>query len=548
MFMFDQWARKITAGDVLGREVYHPLNGWQLATAPLEKWQQWYGAKPTFYKAPFYPYLVAGLYWAFGDTLLPLIALQTAASCLSLVLLFVVTERLMGRAPAFVAALLFAIYGPDVHYGVLMLRGPWIVLVSLLATWQLIELHSAPTSRRALGLGLTAGACLLVNEGFLTMVPLLVVVLPLKQRGLRGGVAILGAFTLGLGAALAPVILRNVLVGAPPFQLAVTGSTVYAVFNASGTNPFFFEARQGSFIPILLESGGKLTKTAWACLRSFQGPGAFLAFYLKKATGLAIPFENPDNANFYYACLRDPLLAALPGHSVVFPLGLIGLGVAARRNSAWPLLPAGLSLVASCLIALPLSRYRATAVVYLLPFAGLAVTSVVAWSKQRAVARLAIVAALGSVVILASRRWQAEVVFAGAPEGIFLYRPPEFLLAAQVQGARGHSGTALREISDLLRLNPDPSIRPTALLVAAGLQVRSGDRAEARATLRALARLRGDDPMILTTIGDFFRDSLLDPATAEGLYSEALSLHPPPEIESALRGRLAASRAAKPNP
>jgi tetratricopeptide (TPR) repeat protein len=549
MYMFDQWARRIAGGDVLGREVYHPLNGWQLATAPLEKWQEWYGTRPTFYKAPFYAYLVAALYRAMGDTPLPLMALQIAASCLSLVLLYRLSERLFDSRTAFVAGMLFAVYGPAVHYDVLMLRGPWIVLVSLLVAWQLAALRDKPTARGALWLGITVGASLLVNEGFVILLSLIVVPVALARRDRRRQAVLAAAFALGLAGALAPIGLRNVAVGAPPFKIAVTGSTVYAVFNSAGTSPYFFEARQASFIPVLLQSGGDLGRTMWACLRSFSGPGEILGFYLRKATGLAIPFENPDNANFYYACLKDPVLAALPGHAVLFPLGLVGLWVAARRRMAvWPLLPSALSLLIACLVAIPLSRYRVTVVVYLIPFAGLAVTSAARCWQRRNLAPLAGGVAAIALVALASRVWQEREVFAGVPEGVFYYRPPEFLLGAQIDARRGRYGAALREIADLLRLNPDPSIRPTALLVAADLQARSGDEPAARETLRVLAHSNRGDSAVLMAIGDALRDSLRDTAAAEALYTEALSAHPLPEVESALRSRLRSGGGAPSKP
>jgi Tetratricopeptide repeat/Dolichyl-phosphate-mannose-protein mannosyltransferase len=539
MYMFDQWARRIAAGDLLGREVYHPLNGWQLATAPLEKWKEWYGIQPTFYKGPFYAYLIAALYWAFGDTPLPLFALQIVASCVSLALLYLLSERFLGSRTAFAAGILFALYGPAIHYDVLMLRGPWIVLVSLLVAWQLAAVRAAPTMWGAIWLGVAAGTSVWVNEGFVVMLPLLLVALP--RRGSRRLFALVGAFALGVAAIMAPLFVRNAIVGAPPFKVAVTGSTVYAVFNSAGTNPYFFEARQSSFVPVLRQSGGALAKTVWACLRSFPGPVEVLRFYLRKATGLAIPFENPDNANFYYACLKDPLMGMLPGQVVIFPLGLLGLFLAARRPGSvpWPLLPPALSLLIACLVAIPLSRYRVALVVYLIPFAGLTVTSAVRWWKDRAWLALSAAVILTVLVGLAARAWQDRVVFGGAPPGVYLYRPPEFLLGAQIDANGGRYGAAIREISDLLRLNPDSSFRPTALLLAADIQVRSGDRAAARETLEALARSRRDDPLVLMAIGDFVRNALADTAKARAFYAQALSLGPPPATEDALRSRLA---------
>ena len=51
-------------------------------------------------------------------------------------------------------------------FDVVLLRGPWIVLVALLATSSFIDLAEAPTPRRSVACGLWTAGALLVNEGF----------------------------------------------------------------------------------------------------------------------------------------------------------------------------------------------------------------------------------------------------------------------------------------------------------------------------------------------------------------------------------------------
>ena len=158
MYVFDQWARRIADGDVLGRQVYHPLNAWQLDSAPSEKWKVWYGESPVFYKAPFYAYLVAALYRLGGDAMVLLALLQILAAAASTVLLGRITGEIFGATAGLWAALIYAVYAPDIHFDVVMLRGPWIILVSLLATWLLLRLHARPTAGRAVGLGASWGS------------------------------------------------------------------------------------------------------------------------------------------------------------------------------------------------------------------------------------------------------------------------------------------------------------------------------------------------------------------------------------------------------
>jgi len=67
------------------------------------------------------------------------------------------------------AALLFAVYAPAVHYDVVMLRGPWIVLAALLLTWQLVRMPVQPPGRAGVLTGACTGLALLVNEGFVLL-------------------------------------------------------------------------------------------------------------------------------------------------------------------------------------------------------------------------------------------------------------------------------------------------------------------------------------------------------------------------------------------
>ncbi len=547
MAMFDGWARRIAAGDVLGRETYHPLYQWQLDAAPAESWTRWYGAAPTFYKAPFYPYLMALAYATLGDPVLVVAILQILASTIGIVLLHRVTARLFGETAAGLAALGFALYGPAIHYDVILLRGPWIVLTALLVTWRLLELRDRPGRRAALLLGLAMGAGLVVNEGFATLIPLVALVTLLWLPDPRRWLEPLAAMGAGMGLVLAPVVARNVVVGAPPLALAVTGSTVYTIFNAAGDSPYFFEIHPRVFLPILERTGGAMLATAVACLRSFGSVGAVAAFYWRKSLGLVVPYENADNANYYYACLRSPVLAVLPAYGVLFPLAAVGLGLALRRaRDLLALAPVIASVVAALLLTLPLSRYRVVLAVFLLPLAGLACARAAEWVERRAWRPLA-AAALGGVLSAAVvAGLQHRVLFGGEPAGRFLYRPPEFWLAFSAYSGRGLWVEARREVSELAGLNSDPAIRASALLLVGRAEVKLGRPDRARSAVSAATLVGPRDPGLLLAAGDFYANELADQTAAASMWRQALALDPPDALRTEIERRLVApSPAAK---
>jgi 4-amino-4-deoxy-L-arabinose transferase-like glycosyltransferase len=539
MYMFDQWAQRIANGDVLGREVYHPLNSWQLDAAPLEKWKAWYGESPVFYKAPFYPYLIAALYRLSSDAMLPLALLQILAGAVSIVLLGRITGRIFGAAAGLGAALVYAAYAPDIHFDMVMLRGPWIILISLIATWQLLALHEHPGARRALGLGVIVGIAVLVNEGFLTVPPLILVLLLAWFREPRRLAVLGGAFALGMAAAFVPVVFRNLVVGAPALKLAVTGSTVYAVFNAAGSSPYFFQIHPAAFVPIIEASGGDLVATILGCLRSFASAGDVVLFYLHKAAGLAIPYENPDNANFYYAALKSPLLGVLPNYAVLFPVGVVGLALAARRLRAWAtLLPFSLSLLAAILLTLPLSRYRATLAVFLIPFAALALAEAVAFLRARRFVPLTAVVLGGGLAFLAAGALQDRVAFAGVPRDFHYYRAAEFLLGASVYERQGRPAEAIDEALSLLRLNPHGPTKAWALLVAGRLEALRGNKLQASEALASARQLDGASPSLLQGLGDVYWHLIGDRVAAADCYRSALRLSVPDAGRGTLQERL----------
>ena len=546
MYMFDQWSQRIEGGDWLGRGIEHPLNRWQLALAPEEKWREWYGHPRAFYKAPFYPYLLAVLRRLFGGPMLAAALLQCLASSLSAALLVRLGDRLSGAPAGFAGGLLFAVYGPGVHFDVVLLRGPWIVLVALVATLSFVDLAQAPTLRRAVVCGLWTAAALLVNEGFALAPFVGLALLPFWIRPLRDLFATAGAFACGVALGLLPLIVRNLLVGAPPLGLAVTGSVVYAVFNAPGANPWAFEIRPQLLEPLMNEAGGSLFAMALACLRRFESLVSLFVFYAEKLSGLVIAFENPDNANFYYAALLDPLLAVLPAYGVLFPLAVAGVFVAGRRTQALlPALPFALSLLASILLTTTLSRYRVVFAVFLFPMAGLALATGVAAAARREGRRLAIVGGCALLAWLCASLVE-ERVERRARLSALRYRPPEFYLASEAWSRRGQPARAAAEMLSLARHNRDPRIQAWALLRGSELLAEGGAAAQADEALSLAVRTGRRDPALLMAAGDARRTSLRDAAGARALYQEALDLAPAPELRAQLEERLRLMEGAGP--
>ena len=523
MHMFDEWAKLILRGDVLSVQ-HEPLYARSLE------------ASATFFKAPFYAYLIALMRVMFSETAIPLALLQIAAAGVSCFLLFRVTESLFGHVAALAAGTFFALYGPSINYDVLMLRRPWITLAMLAISFGLVRLRIHPTNARAVGLGLALGFGILVFEGFVIL-PLFVLGVVLWSFRLRAGSILAGGILLGMTLPLLCVFIRNYYVGAPLLHIAVTGSLAFALFNSAGSHPQFFVIDPSVHLPILEQADGHLMSTVLASLRTFDGIGPIVLFYLKRALALLSSYEIPDNLNYYYVALQSPLITILPAYRLLFATAMVGLTIALwKKLDISPLLPCGLVAIALLFVAAPLSRYRISLVIMLLPLSGYFVQYLWNWSRERRLVPLGM-SLVVATTLYATGYWIEAKVFPGTQfGGSRYYRTTEFLLITDFYLDRNMQDKARDETQRWVNLQE--RFGPRDLTTLALRQARLGQVETARQNLET-ARLDGQiDAFLLGRIGDIYWQRLKDPQTAWAVYKEALQANPKPKVRQRILKRL----------
>jgi 4-amino-4-deoxy-L-arabinose transferase-like glycosyltransferase len=186
---YDLWARNLVRGD-------------------------WGWGEPYWY-APLYPHLLALVYALFGPNGLAPQLLQAALGVATVALVYALGRRLADRPTALVAAALYAGYGPPVLYGGLLLVATSLTLLLLLAALVLWRALERPTAARWLAAGVAAGFASLGRGNLLYLVPaalLLLVREPVPAGGARRA-KLAAALLLGTVLVVAPVTLRNLLVG-----------------------------------------------------------------------------------------------------------------------------------------------------------------------------------------------------------------------------------------------------------------------------------------------------------------------------------------------
>jgi tetratricopeptide (TPR) repeat protein len=438
---YDRWAREIAGGDWLGH------------------------ARGVFFQAPLYPYLLAILFAVVGPHLDAAYLAQIGLAVGGCYALYRAGRAMAGERVGLAAAALAAVYGPFVFYDVQLLKESLAVTVVCFLLWAMawarkpsqspedgassIAARSAgpagapaaagrwlQVAGRWLVVGVLLGVLALLRENALLVAPFL---LPLawsagtsqvNQRQAAGRAA---AFLAGIALALAPVALRNGLVGGDFLPTTSQGGVNFYIGNNPQADGTYRPIVPGKQTPDLERRepariaeqrlGRPLTPAevsrywldsalAWARSR----PGDFLRLTLRKLGMFWSWYEWPDAVDYYYIrglspVYRRPLLE-FGGVTLLAALGLGFLGGGKARRLAPALLFTGawmLSTVAFFLFA----RYRLPAVPALLLLAALPVAALVdavqAWWSGRGARPLTLPAgadqAARSVEVPADRGW-----------------------------------------------------------------------------------------------------------------------------------------------
>jgi len=379
---YDRWARQIAGGDWLGHGV--------------------------FFQAPLYPYLLALVYKLGGGGALRLDAVylgQIALAVAGCYALYRAGAAMTGERAGLAAAALAAAYAPFVFYDVQLLKESLAVTAVCFLLWAFGAAWSAPpaadTARRWLAAGALLGALALLRENALLAAPFL---LPLAWRGRgaagsgdsppppgtgwRAAAVRGGALIAGMALVLAPVGLRNGLVGGDFLPTTFQGGVNFYIGNNPQADGTYRPIVPGKQVPELerrepvriaeLQLGRRLSagevSRFWldrALSWARSDPAAFLRLQLRKLQLFWSWYEWPDAVDYYFIRGLSPVLRLLPlpefgGVTLLAALGLWWLrrdGLARRLAPAWLF---ALAWMASTVVFFLFARYRLPAVPALL--------------------------------------------------------------------------------------------------------------------------------------------------------------------------------------
>jgi 4-amino-4-deoxy-L-arabinose transferase-like glycosyltransferase len=474
MHFFDEWARAIAAGDWLSNAEYHPLMEWQKDVAkqwfgenPGERalhpgteeeaarglWNGWLGGK-RFHQEPLYVYLVAITYKVFGADARGVFLWQAALGVLSNLLIYLLARRCFGELAGVIAAVFALFYAPLFFYEFALVRTTLTVFIGLGLAWLADRALEKGALREWFLAGLAFGAALLCQTTFATFILGSAILLVLRYRQDRRRLLRFAAvMAAGVAIGIAPLVIRNVAVGAPALAWSGVGPFTFLSDNEASFDPA--AGSQGlseSQVRIMGRTNGRMSAIVEECLKSHPS-GGWLWLMARKFAMMWHWYEEPDNQNFYYSRLHSSMLAHAPfTFFVISPLALVGLALAStdlRRSALLFLMVVG--GVAVGVLALPLSRYRVPFVAAMIPFAAFAVVRAAMWASSRNWKPLAVLAAATGLLFA----WTSRPLPPGHPL-IFVAEyvaPYGYFWSPRLQKARS-AGEALQIMEASLRVEP----------------------------------------------------------------------------------------------
>ncbi|MEZ4651775.1 MAG: tetratricopeptide repeat protein [Candidatus Eisenbacteria bacterium] len=449
-------------------------------------------AEGVFYRAPLYPYLLAGLWLVFGALQPITVVLQAILGLATLLLTARLATKWAGRGAGVGALLLLTLYGPLYTAESKLLGTTLGLFLQVLVLTLACRVAVRPVPLRSLLLGIGLGLAVLVRPLWLVWIPALPLVL-FGRRQLSHLRAVWIPFLLGTAVVVAPVTVRNYVVGGDPVLIASNGGMTFFqgnnVENKSGLLTIISrfemfgsaERQQEVETRVASELSGRPLSSSETSRFWFReglkfiadSPGAWLALEGKKLFRLVSSFEPGDN--YSHALERDRIgalrLAFLP-FGVLLALAFLAFAFFGRvrvRPIAGPafrvaILSAATGLL-GCLVFFVSSRYRLEAVPGLAILGGAAISWGAHWLHLRAPKResasrpvpggtrggrtVSTLALLGAVLVLATT-WLPPGAPAQSLESISLLQMGN---AWERQGDRERARTAYEQSIESLPEN-----------------------------------------------------------------------------------------------
>jgi hypothetical protein len=362
MSFFDQWAKRISGGDILSDTAMHPIHGWtkvianeylrrhpdtlkvykeQIGSDTIRNtpekmlWNRWYGGKQ-FHQEPLYPYFVGLIYKLFGPEVRWIFFFQMIAGVLINLLVYLVTRRYFGDLAAVIAAFITVFFGPLLFNDLVLLRTTFTSFMAILLPYLFGIASDKQKGLWWLIFGFICGLAFLLNAFFIVFLTGIIILMIITQRKqIRKLALFMAAIIIGAAIALTPLICRNAAVGSSLVSTSSTGAISFITENNDLFKSFIgwkFDSRQS--VEIMEQSEGSLTKSIFPTLRTHPDPWSYLSQVWEKFHAIFSWYEVANNTNFFfYRAIAPVLFIAFFTFLLLTPLALAGLALSIVRKS-----------------------------------------------------------------------------------------------------------------------------------------------------------------------------------------------------------------------
>lgn len=367
--MHDRWAQEIAGGDFWGDEA--------------------------FFRAPLYYYFLALIYYVFGHNYFIPRFIQIILGAFAAWLTYRLGRRIFGERVGLIAGLIYAFCGPLIFFDA-ELRIPALLMPLLLLTLiQFDKQRESPSNWGYFFAGCLLGLTALARPNILIFIPFVWLWTVIVLRGRFRWVVV---FTAGVFLLIAPVTIRNWVVGRDFVPIASQAGVNFYIGNNPKSNgytaivpgtPGDWEGGYLATVQIAEDETGRKLKPSevsgyWfrRALKEMSADlPAWTALTLRKIRLLFSGHEIGNNDDIYFQRRWSWVLGALMWEKIIafpfgllLPLGLLGLALNFnwRKNSL--LILFFLSYSASIVAFFVCSRYRLPLIPILAIWSGIAVT------------------------------------------------------------------------------------------------------------------------------------------------------------------------------
>lgn len=291
----------------------------------------WIG-KGVFYYNPLYPYFLGLLFTLFGRNLGIVAFFQITLGLVSLVFIYAIGKEVFGEAIGLLAAAMGAFYNMFILYEQVLLPESLGVLLSLGAFYLLLRFQEDQRAYRVFLAGAFLGLSALNRSIFLALAPFIGAWVLINKRVPKGKKPLsLVYFLLPMALVIAPVTLRNYLVGGDLVLLTSNGGVNFFIGNSRNSEgvfhypPPYEDINRRINLERLRPSEASRLWFREAVKSIKQEPGRYLNLLLRKIALFWGRWDVPNNIDYetvkrYSSLLRNPLLS----FGLLAPLGLTG--------------------------------------------------------------------------------------------------------------------------------------------------------------------------------------------------------------------------------